>query len=946
MRLGMLPLAVGLLLSKSVAAQTVNPGSFSKNAYCFVENKGQMVDQYGNARADVQFKIKSNDVQMFVGNGEIHYQWASMTADMKATVPIKTMEQLKTVGEQGIDVYRLDLKLVGANPNAAVIKEQVQDYYENHSIAALDYKQVQAKSYNRITYKNVYPNIDWVFHIKDNKVEHDFVVKPGGNVSDIQMQYSGSEKIEINADGSLTVTTPKGTITEAAPYAFQQDGKRVQAHYVLQGNTVRFNNSAYQGTLTIDPAISWSTYFGGNGLYEQIGGLDMSNTDRLYFLMFTFGADNIITTGAYQTTFQGFTDLILAKFNTAGALIWATYYGGPDQEMGNSLVCDSIGNVYVGAQTLSTSGISSLGAHQTTYGGGTSDVAIIKFDSTGNRLWATYYGGSDADENVMLNVENNKLYVAGYTRSTSQIATSGAHKSSLVHGSDLFLAKFTLDGVRQWATYYGGESSEGLSVSLATDGNGGVYLASTTSSVADIATPSAHQTTKGASWDGFIVKFNTEGVRQWATYYGGDGSDMIYGAHGIVIDDEGYIYIAGETESTNNIATSGSYQNTNGGLYDAFIVKFNNEGVRQWATYFGGLEDEKQTTLFYENGNIWLTGSTNSSQNISSVNGMDTSYSGGFVYGDAIMTKFDTSGNMLYSSYYGDVGPEIGVYIVMDSEGYLYMGGVTGSVSGISTPGSYMPNYPGAFLWASYITKFCFEAPASLLNIQGADSTCANTNAIYYVDPIAEATAYIWTVPNGWTYTQTGSSINVIPNGQSGVITVQVIRCGDSSAVSSKNIHVHAPTPATITQSDNILHAGDGYTNYEWLLNDVSIHTSTSPGVAITQLGNYSVVTTNEWGCKDTSEVYEVTTLTTGIDDLAYLQSLIQVYPNPSTAYINVSAPVKVNVVLSSIDGRVLTTYHDARYISLANYAEGMYWIRIYYQNGTLLKTEKVIKVK
>src|SRR5437763_554997 len=75
---------------------------------------------------------------------------------------------------------------------------------------------------------------------------------------------------------------------------------------------------------------------------------------------------------------------------------WATYYGGNDQDIAYNLTTDPFGNVYMVGQTESTSGIASAGAYQTTIGGGV-DAFIVKFDALGNRLWATYYGGTDSD---------------------------------------------------------------------------------------------------------------------------------------------------------------------------------------------------------------------------------------------------------------------------------------------------------------------------------------------------------------------------------------------------------------------------------------------------------------------------------------------------------------------------------------------------------------------
>ncbi len=123
--------------------------------------------------------------------------------------------------------------------------------------------------------------------------------------------------------------------------------------------------------------------------------------------------------------------------------------------------------------------------------------------------------------------------------------------------------------------------------STATDGTGNVYLTGYTVSTTDIATPGSHDTSFGGMVDAFLVKFNASGVRQWGTYYGGTGDETGYCA---VVDCSGNVYLAGETTSTTNIATTGSHDNSfGGGTYDAFLVKFNINGVRQWATYYGGL---------------------------------------------------------------------------------------------------------------------------------------------------------------------------------------------------------------------------------------------------------------------------------------------------------------------------------------------------------------------
>src|SRR5688572_13669026 len=86
--------------------------------FLFVENKGQVTDQYNNQRKDIDFRLQSPGVNVFIGNGKIHYQWAKI-----APYPPERGMQVKPPSSPGEDrrgykTYRMDVELVGANPNA------------------------------------------------------------------------------------------------------------------------------------------------------------------------------------------------------------------------------------------------------------------------------------------------------------------------------------------------------------------------------------------------------------------------------------------------------------------------------------------------------------------------------------------------------------------------------------------------------------------------------------------------------------------------------------------------------------------------------------------------------------------------------------------------------------------------------------------------------------
>ena len=118
---------------------------------------------------------------------------------------------------------------------------------------------------------------------------------------------------------------------------------------------------------------------------------------------------------------------VLNSFSQNGRL-WATYYGGSAEDIGCTTATDVNGNVYIGGNTISTSGIA-VGGFQNTYGGGNVDGFLAKFDANGNRLWATYYGGG-GDDNIACVITDafGNVYAAGTTSTNVGMAFGGFSK--------------------------------------------------------------------------------------------------------------------------------------------------------------------------------------------------------------------------------------------------------------------------------------------------------------------------------------------------------------------------------------------------------------------------------------------------------------------------------------------------------------------------------------
>src|SRR5690606_497514 len=156
----------------------------------------------------------------------------------------------------------------------------------------------------------------------------------------------------------------------------------------------------------------------------------------------------IATTGAYQAARAGGNDVFLVKFDPAGERQWGTYYGGSGVDQAMALTCDTLRSILVAGSTLSSSAIAPPSGLPTTQAG-IEDGFLAKFDSSGNRLWATYYRGTDVDmcQGVSCDMQGNPSIV-GYTLSTSGIATSGSYQPvfNTGTGADVFLVKFDTSG--------------------------------------------------------------------------------------------------------------------------------------------------------------------------------------------------------------------------------------------------------------------------------------------------------------------------------------------------------------------------------------------------------------------------------------------------------------------------------------------------------------------
>jgi gliding motility-associated-like protein len=484
----------------------------------------------------------------------------------------------------------------------------------------------ELKGYAEVRYANVYAHTDLKIYSKGT-LKYDFVVKPGGDPRAIALRYEGV-KPKLLKSGALEIPTSVGFITESKPFAYQYihgEFKVVPCAYELRGQVLRFAVGAYDPAheLVIDPELVFSTFsgstadnFGYTATYDLQG--------NLYGGSSAFGNGYPVSTGAYQSAWAGGsgagnlvgTDIAISKFNQTGTqLLYSTYLGGSGDDIPNSLVTDSIGNLYILGTTGSANYPTTAGCYQPNFAGGGpivlgglgiafpagSDMVVTALNPNGSALLASTYVGGSANDGVNSTAALRYNY-ADEVRGEIDIDPDG----NILVGSTTFSANFPMlpgafqpvKGVGQEgvvfkltpqlngllaSTFFGASGADAI---YSIDVRNGRILAGggTTSTDLGIPTAAHQQAYAGGQADGFLAEFNNElTTLLGATYYGSTGYDQIYFAE---YDKQGRPHAYGQTTAQGNaLVFNATYSIPNSGM---LLAKFNS-GLQslQWSTVFG-----------------------------------------------------------------------------------------------------------------------------------------------------------------------------------------------------------------------------------------------------------------------------------------------------------------------------------------------------------------------
>lgn len=793
----------------------------------FSENKGQW-------ESVVKYKAQ-------IKNGAFFLEQNQLTIVIKDQTAINRLIEFKNTSsylpptsppiDNTVNTHAIQMEFLGANKFCELSPETPFSDYENYYLGDDPTKWVsRVYGYESVTYKELYQGIDLKVYSNDHRFKYDFIVAPNSDYKQIKVNYKGTNGLSISK-GNLIVKTSITDIVELKPYAYQLIGDKevaINCDFEINDNSVNYKIGAYNPSL---PLIIDPT------------------------------------------------------------LVFCTYSGSTADNWGYTATYDQLGNMYSGGSVFGTGYPTTIGAYQTTYGSGSCDISITKFNTSGNALiFSTYLGGNGSEvPNSLMTNNNNELYMLGTTGSANFPTTAGCYDNSFnggtsyiltyvlqyPNGSDIVLTKFSADGTALLgSTYYGGAGIDGLNSvdtlkknyaddvrgEIMIDGQSNVYVVSSTRSLDLPLSVGAFQPTFGGGLqDGLILKMNQNLTSIiWASYLGGSKNDACYS---IQIDRENNIYVAGGTSSLDFPTTPGVIHPTYlGGVSDGFISLINENGNSILAsTYFGSSAyDQVYLTKTDRQTNVFVYGQTAATGNTLIQNAAWNMPNGG-----QFLTKLTRNlQSIVWSTAFGtgNGGPDISpTALLVDYCNNIYMsgwGGVQlngfGGTTGLPiSTGAYqtttdnhdyyfivVKDDASALVYATY-----FGGPISKEHVDGGTSRFDKKGKIYQAVCAGCGSNDDFPVTPG-VWSQTNNSLNC----NMGVIKFDF---DVPALIADFEIPSVVCAPYNVTFINNSSSATVGTTLWNWNFGDGTGSNIQNPTHLYTQSGQYDVrlIVSNSTSC-------------------------------------------------------------------------------------------------
>ena len=390
----------------------------------FIQNNGQ----WNHLDSNIGFILWNDVHNISLSKKQAGFTWDYFSVPLKKEGEKKASQKITPIQDRVQQVF------LNSNPNPQIIIEKASDFYWTYGP-----EEWNSKGFQKVTYKNVYPFIDVYYESFDNPslghFKYGFVLHPGANVNDIQMQFVGAKTIPRKNNNHLLKAKHFGLLDSG--WSAMQNDKIVACRTQLKNNVIQIKLNGHErvaAPIIIDPYVKVI-----DSLIDFIVDPYRLYSNLVYHMDFDNQDNAYVMSCASQYP-------EIAKYDSTGKLNWV--FSGQLPSIGWYSTATNIWIVGAMLVDKSTNSIYMSQGFQS----GKNGPETVRINSNGNYDNYLAYGRADAPEVWDLNMNCNfnkiiasgggineplNLFMLGKTSSTSKPPKFRISDDSMTTGQDI-----------------------------------------------------------------------------------------------------------------------------------------------------------------------------------------------------------------------------------------------------------------------------------------------------------------------------------------------------------------------------------------------------------------------------------------------------------------------------------------------------------------------------
>jgi hypothetical protein len=639
---------------------------------------------------------------------------------------------------------------------------------------------------------------------------------------------------------------------------------------------------------------------------------------------------------------------------------WLQTIKGKMAQIAYAVCADAGGNAYTTGYIRDTVDVtSSSGTPGQLFTVGGFDIFVTKHDPKGELLWLKNFGGpsGNVESGRAIHADDfgNVYVVGGFQDSMTMPDGTTVYSNA---GQNFFILKLSAaTGDVSWIRTIGGPSASSLSDEargVVVDANGDVIVRGFFTGQVDFnpaGTPVVQTSVPTANdINHFVLKMDSTGILKWVRTYENTRNNAPEDA--LVCDPDGNVYIGWYFTRTVDFNPGGSGgQLTARGTTpssspeDGAILKLSADGDFIWVRQFGGAKGDQARGLAYApSGHLYVSGYINDTCYFPGMDSIIIPYN----QNAAFFAKLDTAGVFKWVRVFSNKQASTAYGVAVDRAEQVFVAGTFRDTMDFNPPWDTVKRYGHpTYGNANELFLVKYDSAGSYLAVHTLGNSVASTNNSSTSGQLNSATPWgIGMSPEGdvflcgyyvggMTFGYTRDSVLIADTSLPDNYDAYMLRIGGLCSAPRT-----APSISVDSFELSSLHA---HYSYRWLLNGDTISGATSNMYTVTENGDYRLAVENEYGCRDTSDVYTVNNIS--VRDLSGKNFSVIFYPNPANDVLYIKADREIRVKITGPDGRVYLEREGNAPVPVADLADGVYILQAADIRGRFLLTDRFLKI-